>query len=64
MIGLTGRTMIMTTWNDIKKKLTSIKPDEMTAIESLAHLHTQRIKRGTSQVELAKRIGMKQPLNR
>ncbi|KRM37533.1 hypothetical protein [Limosilactobacillus pontis] len=54
----------MTTWNDIKKKLTSIKPDEMTAIESLAHLHTQRIKRGTSQVELAKRIGMKQPLNR
>ena len=51
----------MTTWNDMKKDLKSIKPEEMTAIESLAYLQVQRIKRGISQVELADRIGMKQP---
>lgn len=51
----------MPTWNELKKNLTSIKPEEMTAIESLAYLHSQRIKQGISQVELAKRIGMKQP---
>lgn len=51
----------MTTWNDMKHNLNSINPDEMTAIESLAYLHAMRIKKGISQVELAKRIGMKQP---
>lgn len=51
----------MTTWNEMKHQLTSIKPDEMTAIESLAYLHAQRIKKGITQVELAQRIGMKQP---
>lgn len=33
----------------------------MTAIESLAYLHAQSIKQGISQMELARRIGMKQP---
>lgn len=33
----------------------------MSTIEGLAYLHAQRIKQGISQVELAKRIGMKQP---
>lgn len=51
----------MTTWNEMKRNLTSIKSEEMTAIDSLAYLHAQRIKMGISQVELAKRIGMKQP---
>lgn len=51
----------MTTWNEMKNNLNSIKSDEMTAIESLAYLHAQRVKQGISQVELAKRIGMKQP---
>lgn len=51
----------MATWDDLKKNINSIKPEEMTAIESLAYLHTQRVKKGISQVELAKRIGMKQP---
>ena len=51
----------MSTWNELKKNLTSIKPAEMTAIESLAYLHAQRVKMGISQVELANRIGMKQP---
>lgn len=51
----------MSTWNELKKNLTSIKPDEMMAIESLAYLHAQRVKKGISQVELANRIGMKQP---
>lgn len=51
----------MTTWNDVKKELTSISPKDMSTIEGLAYLHAQRIKQGISQVELAKRIGMKQP---
>lgn len=51
----------MATWDDLKKNIDSIKPEEMTAIESLAYLHAQRVKKGISQVELAKRIGMKQP---
>ncbi len=51
----------MTTWNELKKELTSISPEEMTAIDSLAYLHAQRIKQGISQTELAERIGMKQP---
>ena len=51
----------MSTWNELKKNVTSIKPAEMTAIESLAYLHAQRVKMGISQVELANRIGMKQP---
>lgn len=40
--------------------MTSIPPDEMMAIDSLAYLYAQRIKQGVSQAELAKRIGMKQ----
>ena len=51
----------MATWDEVKKNLTSISSDEMTAIESLAYLHAQRIKQGISQMELARRIGMKQP---
>lgn len=51
----------MTTWDEMKKELTSINPEEMTVIESLAYLHSLRLKKGISQVELAKRIGMKQP---
>lgn len=51
----------MATWNDIKGSLDSIEPAEMIAIKGLAYLHAQRIKKGISQVELAKRIGMKQP---
>lgn len=37
----------MTTWNDMKHNLTSIKPDEMTAIESLAYLHAQRVNKAS-----------------
>lgn len=51
----------MQTWHNLKHSLTSIKPDEMTVIDSLAYLHALRIKKGISQTELAKRIGMKQP---
>lgn len=51
----------MATWDEVKKNLTSISSDEMTAIESLAYLHAQSIKQGISQMELARRIGMKQP---
>jgi transcriptional regulator with XRE-family HTH domain len=51
----------MITWNDLKKNLKSISSEEMTAIDSLAYLHAQRIKQHVSQTELANRIGMKQP---
>lgn len=50
----------MTTWNELKKEI-NIAPAEMDAIESLAYLHAERIKRGISQQEFAKCIGMKQP---
>lgn len=50
----------MTTWNELKRELAFASPEKMTAIDSLAYLHAQRIKQEISQVELAKRIGMKQ----
>jgi len=43
----------MATWNDFKKDITSISPDEMTLIDSLAYLHVLRLKRGITQQELA-----------
>lgn len=61
MIGLPERGNKMTTWNEMKTHLNSIKPAEMTAIESLAFLHAQRVKAGISQIDFAKRIGMRQP---
>lgn len=51
----------MATWNQLKKKIKSVTPNEMQAIDSLAYLHAQRIKQGISQTELARRINMKQP---
>lgn len=51
----------MATWNSLKKNIKSIKPEEMTIIDSLAYLHAERVKRGISQQEFAKRINMKQP---
>ncbi|MBD5316845.1 MAG: helix-turn-helix transcriptional regulator [Bacteroides sp.] len=51
----------MTTWNDLKKEVKSLSPVEVNVIDSLAYLHSQRIKAGISQKELAEAIGMKQP---
>lgn len=51
----------MTTWNDFKKEIHSISKEEMTVLDGLAFLHAERIKRGISQIELAKRMKMTQP---
>ena len=50
----------MTTWNNFKKEINSIDQAKMKILDQLALLHAERIKRGISQVELAKRIGMTQ----
>lgn len=44
----------------IKNNVSSNK-ETMTIIDGLAFLRTERIKRGISQAELAKRLGMSQP---
>lgn len=51
----------MTTWSDFKKDIQSIDKEEMTILDGLAFLHAERIKKGISQIELAKKIGMSQP---
>lgn len=51
----------MTTWNDYKKKITSISKNEMDVIDMLSYLQSERIRQGISQQELANRTGMKQP---
>ncbi|HJG68183.1 MAG TPA: helix-turn-helix transcriptional regulator [Staphylococcus ureilyticus] len=44
----------------IKNNVSSNK-ETMTIIDGLAFLRTERVKRGISQTELAKRLGMSQP---
>ncbi|MFD1393364.1 helix-turn-helix domain-containing protein [Lacticaseibacillus jixianensis] len=51
----------MTTWKDYKKTITAISPSEMSVIDTLAYLHSERIRQGISQRTLTTRIGMKQP---
>lgn len=48
----------MTTWNNFKKEINSISKEEMSLLDQLALLHVERIEKGISQAELAKRIGM------
>ena len=51
----------MTTWKDYKQSITSIDEDEMSIIDTLSKLQSERIKRGISQKTFAERIEMKQP---
>ncbi|QVI36082.1 helix-turn-helix domain-containing protein [Lacticaseibacillus chiayiensis] len=52
----------MATWNEFEKKMNATMPSqELDIIDTLAELHSERIRRGISQRELAKRIGMTQP---
>ncbi|MFK5675724.1 helix-turn-helix domain-containing protein [Ligilactobacillus sp. LYQ60] len=44
----------------VKNNVSSNK-ETMTIIDGLAFLRTERIKRGISQAELARRLGMSQP---
>lgn len=50
----------MTTWNNFKKEINSIDQAEMSLLDQLALLHVERVKKGISQAELAKRIGITQ----
>lgn len=45
----------MTMWNNFKEKISSINQSEMTILALLALLHAERIKKGISQAELAKK---------
>lgn len=52
----------MSNWSDFEKKMDAVIPsEELDVIDALARLHSERIKQGLSQRELAERIGMKQP---
>lgn len=52
----------MPTWTDFEKKMNAtLPPQESLILDTLADLHSERIRRGISQRELAKKIGMTQP---
>lgn len=50
----------MKTWKNVKKNQTAISEEEVSLIDALSFLQAQRIKRGVSQGELAKRLHMSQ----
>ncbi|KLI75659.1 MULTISPECIES: helix-turn-helix domain-containing protein [Lacticaseibacillus] len=51
----------MPTWTDFEKKMNAtLPPQEPLILDTLAELHSERIRRGISQRELAKKIGMTQ----
>lgn len=51
----------MATWQVYKNNISSIPDDEMTIIDTLSALQSDRIEKGITQKELAAKIGMKQP---
>lgn len=51
----------MRTWDEIDKHQTVISKAEASIIDTLSTLEAQRIKRGYSQAEFAKKVGMTQP---
>lgn len=52
---------MMRTWKQIRDNQTTIPKEEMSLIDTLSFLQTQRIKQGISQTAFAKRIHMSQP---
>lgn len=58
IINLVRKKCRMITWDEIKKKQTSISENEVKFIESWAKLCVRRIKSNTSQNEIAQRIGI------
>ncbi|MGK4128484.1 helix-turn-helix domain-containing protein, partial [Ligilactobacillus saerimneri] len=50
----------MNTWDDLLKNQTALTKEEVYIIDSLSSLVVQRIKRGITQAELAKQMGMSQ----
>jgi transcriptional regulator with XRE-family HTH domain len=51
----------MTTWQELRDGITSISAEELTVIDTLSYLQSERIRRGISQKDFAAIIGMKQP---
>ncbi|WP_424321268.1 helix-turn-helix domain-containing protein [Lacticaseibacillus chiayiensis] len=52
----------MATWSEFEKKMaTTMPPQELEIIDTFAKLHSERIRRGIFQRELAQKIGMTQP---
>ncbi|WP_125706222.1 helix-turn-helix domain-containing protein [Lacticaseibacillus daqingensis] len=51
----------MATWQDYRAQTTALPQPVLTRIDTLAQLHSERVRRGVSQRELAARIGMSQP---
>ena len=52
----------MASWDKFEKKMdTEIPSQELNIIDALSKLHSERIRQGISQRELAKKIGMTQP---
>ncbi|GAA2971367.1 helix-turn-helix domain-containing protein [Lentilactobacillus parakefiri] len=51
----------MTTWNDFKKDMSAISPQDMVTIETLSQLTATRIQRGITQKDFAAQINMSQP---
>lgn len=51
----------MKKWSDIDDRQSVASVEELSVIDALSFLESQRIKRGITQSELAKRIGMTQP---
>ena len=47
-------------WTLFKNSIQNISKDEIKLIDTLSYLQAERIRRGISQTELAKKIGMKQ----
>nr|WP_309295932.1 helix-turn-helix transcriptional regulator [Limosilactobacillus caecicola] len=43
------------------KNQTAVSKEELSLVDTLSFLETQRIKQGISQTDFAKRIGMTQP---
>ncbi|MGK4128519.1 helix-turn-helix domain-containing protein, partial [Ligilactobacillus saerimneri] len=50
----------MNTWDDLFKNQTALTKEEVYIIDSLSSLVVQRMKRGITQAELAKQMGMSQ----
>lgn len=51
----------MTTWKEYKTTITALPHEDMTIIDTLADLVSDRIRRGISQKDFAAKIAMKQP---
>ncbi|WP_203624125.1 MULTISPECIES: helix-turn-helix transcriptional regulator [unclassified Lacticaseibacillus] len=52
----------MATWKNFESKMDeAFSSEELEVIDTLAALHSERIRQGLSQHDLAQKIGMKQP---